>query len=288
MLRRLSSSSATRGGGLAIALGVVACTAFEPGTDELPEPESEPALEVAVAAGQPAGPGPDWGCLGDPEVPPALVPTPAAANRMVLSLQVLSLASGLALPGISVRACAQRDVACGAPLTEDIPVDAQGWLDVPLYEGFDGFLELRGESIVPTLLFHAEPLRPDRQVSDAPLGLVERDLLPALTAAAGSPQEAGRGIVYLRAFDCRGQSAPGVTFSIDRSGVPWYFVGGLPSTTAVETAESGLGGFINVEPGFTVVTASLGQERPIARPTSLIVRAGWLTGVRIIPGVDLR
>lgn len=256
----------------------IACTEFEPGTDEL-------GPEMVTQQQFPApGPGRDWSCLSAAEPPPMLLRDPAG-ERLVQSLQILNLATGQVIPNVSVRACSQRDVECTTPLTENIPLDAQGWVDVPLFEGFDGFLEVTGESLMPTVLFYADPLAPGSEVDHTPLALVELALLPALSGATGTPQELTRGLVVLRSFDCRGDAAPGVTFSIDKPGVPWYFVGGLPSSTAVATApESGLGGFINVEPGIAVVNAALpGSPLPIAAAKSVLVRPGWMTAMRFLP-----
>jgi hypothetical protein len=184
-----------------------------------------------------------------------------------------------------VRACAQRDVECAEPLTDNLPVDGEGWVDVPLFEGFDGYLEVTGETVMSTVLFYAGPLAPGTEVDHTPLALIEVGRLPALSGATGTAQDPSLGLVVLRSFDCRGDAAPGVSFSIDKPGFAWYFVGGLPSSTAVATApESGLGGFINVDPGVAVVNAALpGSSLPIAKPKSVLVRRGWMTAMRFLP-----
>jgi hypothetical protein len=259
----------------------LACTEFEPGSDEITsEMVSQQPLPDA-ARGQ------DWRCLDGAAPAPMLLRNPAG-ERLVQSLQILNLASGQVIPNVFVRACAQRDVDCTEPLTEQLRLDADGWVDVPLYEGFDGFLEVTGESLMSTVLFYADPLTPGTEVDQTPLALVETALLPALSGATGTVQDTSFGLVVLRSFDCRGDAAPGVTFSIDKPGFPWYFVGGLPSSSAVATApESGLGGFINVAPGVAVVNAALpGSSVPIATPKSVLVRPGWMTAMRFLPQPD--
>jgi len=228
--------------------------------------------------------GQDWTCLGSAAAPPMLL-APTSGERLVQSVRLVDLASLQVPPNISVRACAQRDVDCLAPLTDSLPLDADGWVDVPLFEGFDGFLEITGETIIPSVLFYAAPLSPETEVDRTPLALIPKDQLPALSGATGTPQDPDFGLVVLRSFDCRGNPAPGVSFDIDKDGFPWYFVGGLPSSVATVTApESGLGGFINVEPGVAVVNAVLpGSSLPIATPRSVLVRAGWMTAMRFVP-----
>lgn len=295
MFRKLLMSRARRAPFIgAAAVGCFAsCTPFEPGTDQL-GPDAQ--LEMDIAAEQPgpaqsatanmaAGTGMDWSCLSDEDELGPLVASPLGAPRLVKSLRVLSLATGEILAGVTVRACAQRDIDCAEPLTAAIPTDANGWVDLPLYEGFDGYLEITGDTIVSTALFYADPLESASQADRTPLGLLEKELLPSLSGATGQVQDRNLGLVYLRTFDCQGDAAPGVTFTIDKPAWQWYFVDGLPSSMAEETAaDSGLGGFINVPPGIAVVNAVLpGAERPIARPKSVLVRADWMTGLRFIP-----
>ncbi len=258
----------------------LACTDFEPGSDEL-SPDMV-TLEQQPEVGR------DWSCLRQEEGPSNLVASPVGTKRLVQSLRVLSLASGAVVPGISVRACAQRDVSCTAPLTENIPLGADGWVDLPLYEGFDGFLEITGESVLPAALFYADPLSPGGEVDNTPLGLLELAIVADLSGATGTRQDLQLGLVVLRTFDCQGDAAPGISFTIDKPGARWYFVGGLPSSTADETAAgSGLGGFINVAPGIAVVNAELpGSPLPIAAPKTVLVRAGWMTALRFIPKAE--
>jgi hypothetical protein len=269
------------GVGLWLAAFAASCTEFEPGTDELRD-------EAVAIAQQTPEPGRDWGCLSEAGPARSLVLNPNGAERLVQSVQVLNLVTEQVVPNVVVRACAQRDIECENPITPNLPLDAGGWVDVALFEGFDGFLEITGELIMPTMLFYADPLSPGNEVDHTPLALVERSILPALSGATGTPQDVTLGLVVLRSFDCTGEPAPGVSFSIDQDGVAWYFVGGLPSSNAVATAAgSGLGGFINVPSGIAVVSADLpGAPVPIATPKSVFVRPGWMTALRFVPKLD--
>jgi hypothetical protein len=254
---------------------VIGCTPFEAGTDEL--------SEQTLTAETQEDTGLDWSCLRETQGSDMIVPAPTGARRLVQSLQVTSITTGVVPPNTSARACTQADTECITPVTPSIPVSPDGWVDLPLYEGFDGYLEITSEAIVPTLLFYADPLNEAGRIDNTPLALVEKNVLPSLSNATGVEQSADLGLVYLRAFDCQGVAAPGVTFTIDRDGWAWYFVGRLPSSTATETADSGLGGFINVSPGVSVVNAELDVNRNLTEPKSVLVRAGWMTGLRFTP-----
>jgi hypothetical protein len=263
-----------------LSLGAVgwalACTAFEPGSDELGDP-------TTITAAQRPELGRDWTCLSEDPEPEALFVSAESAPRLVHSMQLLGIASGIALPGLSVRACAQRDLDCTSPLTADIAVNLDGWVDIPLYEGFDGYVEVVGEAIVPSALFFSEPLNREGLVEHLPIGLVERAALPTLSRAVGTIQDENLGVVYERAFDCRLDDARGLTYSLDRGGSPWYFVGGLPTAMVDETVDSSLGGFLNVEAGIAVLSAELPGVRQIGAAETVIVRGGWITGLRFVP-----
>jgi hypothetical protein len=267
---------ARRGLGLGALGWALACTPFEPGTDAL-----EQSLDETVQQG--LTPGRDWSCLVEDPKPQALFVSADGAPRLIHSMQLLGIATGVALPGLRVRACALRDIECASPLTEDIAVGLDGWVDVPVYEGFDGYMEVIGEAIIPSMLFYADRLHRGGQAEQEPHGLVEREALPGLSRSIGLAQSEALGLVYGRAFDCQLDDARGVSYSIDRDGSAWYFVDGLPSARVNETADSSLGGFLNVDAGVVALTAEVRGVRRIGTAESVLVRGGWVTGLRFVP-----
>jgi hypothetical protein len=255
-----------------------ACTQFEPGTDEL---ESRGGELEAEQADRPAAD--SWSCL-----PATFEPTPyfdgrESARRLVVSVQLLNLVTEEPIAGLSVRACALRDLECVTPVSELLSVSADGWADVPLYEGFQGYLEITGETVISNILVFAAPIENAEPFAE-PFGIVERLALPTLTAGIGESQSPSLGLIALRALDCEQRDASGVRYGIDKAGVPWYFVGGIPSGSATQTTDSSVGGFLNVPAGVTIVRATLTSSmRDIVGPTSVIVREGWMTSVRFLP-----
>ncbi|MET0413936.1 MAG: hypothetical protein ABW217_21685, partial [Polyangiaceae bacterium] len=76
----------------------------------------------------------------------------------------------------------------------------------------------------------------------------------------------------------------GVRLAIDStSAVPYAFVDDLPVVGRDVTSESGIVGFVNVQPGILVVTAFPGGEEQALRVDTMIVRSAWLTVGRLIP-----
>ena len=182
------------------------CSRFEPGTDELSVGPNE-ATDQVQAELEPDGL--DWSCLVEaPADEPENRVRPPDSGRLVASLRLLSLLTGAAIPGMVVRACAQADVDCASPLSDYLPASEDGWVDVPLYPGFNGYLEVLADTALPSIVFFSRPLSLETSVDTVPFGLVETNILPSLSGATGSQQDPSLGLVWLRAFDCQG--LPGV------------------------------------------------------------------------------
>lgn len=265
---------------LACIVMASACTPYEPGTDVL----REDGAELTPGEGEGPADGP-WSCVPDSIEPTRYLGEESGSRRLVRSVQLLSLVTSAPIPGISVRACAQRDLECADPITPDLAVSADGWVDVPLYEGFVGYLEVTGDTVMSSALVFTTPVVGADTGSGGAFALVERDVLSTLTGAIGAQQSPTLGLVAVRALDCEERDASGIRYEIDKEGVvPWYFVGGLPSNSVSQTADSSLGGFVNVPPGLSVVSATLTtSQRTIVAPTSVLVRPGWMTIARFIP-----
>lgn len=169
-----------------------------------------------------------------------------------------------------------------SPVTPPITPDAAGWVDVPLYEGFDGYLEITSPGAVPSMLFYGEPLTNARNVDPDPAFLVEMETALAFDRLfLGREAFPNTGVINVRALDCQNAPAPAVQFTLEPAAVGWYYAGEIPVATAQATTESGVGGFSDVAPGTVVVTAELAEDgRPLAPPQSVFVRGGWFTNIR--------
>lgn len=246
------------------------CTEFEPGADTI--------IEGTSGSLQPASTDDTWGCLGTRR---SVAPTPVVSNevaRVVFSIQIADLSTGQTRVDATVRACGLADLNCETPVTGALPLDARGWVDVPLFAGFAGYLEITSPDMLPELYFLTEPL-PSGSVTEFPLATVLQASIQPLVELVGVPYQLGTGVVALRAFDCSGNTASGVSFSFssDGDGAPWYFVGGLPTGAASDTSSSGVGGLVNVTPGLVVVDALSPDGASIAGPQTFVTRPGWIS-----------
>jgi hypothetical protein len=276
----VSRSSAT----WLVASGVLAseswaCTAYEPASDRLPI-EQVGSLNPAVTANS------DWSCL-DPDAQAA--PTPVAAGpagRVIYSIQVVDLSTGQIHPDARVRACGFADINCENPVTNWLTVDAEGWVDVPLFRDFLGFFEVMASDTVPYLFYLAEPVR--ESTVEYPLGVVAVETLGPLVQLLGVPVEPENSVIAARAFNCDGDTATDVSLSTDGDGVPWYFVDGLPTSMGSGTGADGLAGLANVEPGLVVFDLRAPNGMSIGGPQSVVVRPNWLSAVYVRPPGGMR
>jgi hypothetical protein len=242
--------------------------------------------DAVDASSAPPARGHDWSCLAPKNAAAQTPPPPpvvaGASTRVVYSLQTVDLSSGQIYKDVQIRACALTDVTCTTPVAGPLAVDDQGWVDVPLFENFSGYLEIQSPETVPYLFFLTEPLGP-QVPPEYPLGLVSLKSLQPLVQLLGVSPQPNTGLIAFRVFDCAGDTASGVTLSPIEGGVPWYFVNGLPSSTEEQTGDDGLGGFVNLPPGLAVIDAQTSDGTSIAGPHSLVVRPNWLSALHLRP-----
>lgn len=261
------------------AAGFLACTPFDDGSDELVQSESS-ALSQTNQAGAStttalsSALGQDWSCLGAAAPAPPRRASAAGAARVVYSLQVLDLATLQPSVGTQVRACGLTDLSCERPVAEPIDVGADGWVDVPLFAGFTGYLELTGAGALPGILVLSEPLTRD-STPGYPYFTLSQAALSALGQAVNIAVDPMLGLVSIRVFDCQGVTALGVQLTKVGPGTPWYFIGGLPSAIEQRTGSEGFGGFANAPPGVAQVNALTAEGVSISGELSMMVRPGW-------------
>lgn len=261
------------------ALTTLSCTKFASEFDSL---EGEAGDQTRVAALE-AGEG-DWSCAAD--APPiAGVPSPVAP-ALTFAFSVVDFVTGAGIQDVQVRACFRPDVACDSPATALLAPGSDGKVRVPLYAGFNGYLEVSSAGMLPVLLFFGAPWSADflAELEQVPLQLLPVAALLALGDSARVQLDPSGGVIGINAYDCAGTAASGVRLELDARGVAYAFVNDLPVLNQDVTSEQGLAGFVNVSPGVVVLRGFAQDSTTPLTVETLLVRGGWLTSVSVVPG----
>jgi hypothetical protein len=245
------------------------CTGYEPASDVLEE-------SVNLSLDE------HWSCLGTAREPAKVPVFSETVDRVVYSIQVVDLSTGQIYSDARIRACGVADINCENPVTDTLSVDAEGWVDIPLFRDFTGFLEVTSSEAVPYIFYLNEPL--GQSMVEYPLALISLASLGPLVGLLGVDYRPGTGVIAVRAFDCRGDTASGVALSTENEGVRWYFADGLPTSKGTRTDADGLSGLVNVQPGLAVVDVTAPNGVSIGGRQSVVVRPNWLSAVYVKPG----
>ncbi len=249
-----------------IALHAAACLELKPGSDELGITSGD--LDSLRAAGLDA----DWSCLTRAPV----LPPPIATELVTFSMPIVESISGLPPLTLRVTACQSLDVDCRSPLQPPVGPSEDGIVHLSLPVGFDGFLEVRSDETTPALFFMHEPLQEDTVAEALPL-ISDLGLMALASNNDAKLDLEAHGLIVIRSYDCLGQAAPGVAFDNDSGGEVFMFVDAFPRVGVNVTDAAGLGGFMNVPPGFTRVTGTREAGGQKTGAESLVVRPSWLT-----------
>jgi hypothetical protein len=205
---------------------------------------------------------------------------------VIYSIQVVDLSTGQLYPDARVRACGIADVTCENPVTNLLPVDDEGWVDIPLFRNFTGFLEVTSADMVPFLFYLTEPVV--EPTVEYPLAVISIASLGPLVQLLGVPFQPNTGVVAARAFDCTGGTATGVSLSTGNDATAWYFVDGLPTTMGAGSGSDGLAGLVNVDPGIAVLDLKAPNGASIGGPQSVVIRPNWLSALYVRPPASAR
>ena len=225
-------------------------------------------------------PDPHWSCLDAIQAAPNATQEAGLYRVEVPVVDVLSLQP---LPGVQAKRCRKIDVECDEPLGDVVLSDEDGLLGYVLETGFNGYLALSGAGISPSYYFFNPPVSRDETMP--PIRLASPETVEALTQAVGMNLQPERGLVVLTAHDCLGEPLAGVSYPSpdgDPDVVPFYSVGGLPTTETVATDESGYGGLLNVRAG-TVPLTGVHAEHGVLEQFSVSVNRGALSYARVVP-----
>lgn len=258
-------------------------------------------------------PGEDFRCLGDTWL------EEADSERIEIIASITEIDSGtnpIYVEGMKVRVCRSRlDISCSGGA--EVESDANGLARVEVDKGFDGYLRIEGpdangiervgylwyfsQPLMNTYIFPIAAMTPD----------FRRDVIYGAALGSGIEWDDTRGEIAINVTDCSepdpqrqevdgeevlsapGVNAPGVHFAItdedafDEATRQFYFSGGNPvwprRVADQITDVLGLGGFLNIPPGPVPIEAVLESVGATIGSDTLLVRANYLTTVRLLP-----
>jgi hypothetical protein len=224
-----------------------------------------------------------WSCLD--ENPTFL--KPPSADPITFGMSIVEFVTEKPYEGLTVKACSQSDLDCGAPLAT-ATTDANGRFEMTVPSGpsgFNGYIDLSGQSIFPALYYFLPPLivGGDR----GRLRLPAADTITLLVKAIGVELDPTRGHLALVPWDCTLSPAPGVSLSIDTADAmttTYYFRQGAPSHAATETdVAPALGGAVNLPARLALVRATVTSRDQPSAEVNFNIRAGTLTASSLPP-----
>lgn len=275
-----TSDCVARGASFASAVCVDSwCVAKEPVHElSLADAGSEVATESDVDASLDP-----WRCVGH-------VTYPEATHAPIVDhATIFNTVDNRGIAGLHVEVCERADVGCMAPLSS-VVTDDNGKVDVPLYDGFAGYLQMKTAppslpGLMPTLFSYLPPARAGMATMIPTVTVAD---IKAMGQLVQQEVDLGRGAMFILATSCDGTSMPGVEVEIvsaqtDAKTARYYFSGGLPAPEAKATDSSGLVTFANVPPGAVSLSAKLSATGQTLGVHSVVARAGTITGFYFPP-----
>jgi hypothetical protein len=184
---------------------------------------------------------------------------------------------------------AQNPGVCAAPIDQArTAADGTATLTLPQQAGFPPqptYFEYSAPNVYPEVIFQGFPFS-ERVATNYGPGVYDPSLNDVIAAGVGTTIDPSRGILTMFAFDCGGNSSPGVSFTVtgtDDKSTLVYYSGGAFTAQVNETDAHGQGGVLNVPPGVVTITAT---PRVLGKASSVMtvpVRAGAATFASMPP-----
>lgn len=253
-----------------------------------------------------AGP---WDCLGStrPRMPPIQRPPGVA-----FVVPIVDFANPPTPPrDLRILVCQDNDFDCTQPLPipDMQPEGAPAYvhqLNLPF--GFEGYLRLTATGYIQSEYYFLGPViggpNGEQVIYGDGIGLPRNDTIDNFfdQFGQGAARQAGTGLVGLRVYDCRNESAEaqqartvnqlrratGVRLELVNSEArAWTLVGGRPAAPApgnpsLSTDDRGVAGFFNIQPMALIVQAIAPNGERYGQ-TNVTVRPDQLTQANIRP-----
>jgi len=221
----------------------------------------------------------EWSCLGKVKWPST------GDGPFKLRAMVIDVMTSKPPEDLEVVLCPKLDTECTSPSPANATTTADGYLEVTVSAGFDGYLQMTAPTITPALFFPVKPVFEDTVIPGV-LPVVSPQGFAQIATAIGTTLDLTLGHTYVMASNCDNTPAPGVRLEVsDQTATTkrYYMINNAPVGSATSTDSAGNGGFLNLEPKFTKITGFVASTGAMIGEASFVVRAGAVTYPRILP-----
>ncbi|HKU39153.1 MAG TPA: hypothetical protein VJR89_13425 [Polyangiales bacterium] len=218
---------------------------------------------------------------------------PDANKKVMLRMDVVDVAMPTVVPkDLTASACTQGDVECLRPVADHVAPGNDGFLEIPLPHGFEGFVKIEAPGFIPGLSYDNRPYL-DSVTTSGP-ALIQPAVLEVISSNSGLGGDPNLALAFLEVRDCNDAAGDGVSFEPLGDNMPFYFQGQLPSrdlTATMVTPQLGagrepraIGGFSSLKQGYTSFKAVLPETGELVTQVTVQTKPGYITYVRMRAG----
>ncbi len=223
----------------------------------------------------------------DPLACGGTLPGPKPPGQLDLTLRYQSFATGQPPAEVAFSLCNGVDPRCVSPLATVVD-KAKGIVSAKVDYEFDGYFGMTpGSAFVPTYHFTSQPLRASTALEQTLVRLTELNfVIDTAVNMRNFYESAEHGVVFINARDCNRKPLGGVgltTTAVDP--LQRLLVRNSDGTLSVASSAVGeLGAvYVNVPTGLHTFTAEFAATKKRLGSTRILVRAGAVSWVDILP-----
>lgn len=240
--------------------------------------DASPEASSTVDAGADTG-GP-FGCADLPK--PVGDPTKSAT----LVQPIYNVVTGTLLTNVTTKLCSRVDPNCASPV-QTVVSDDKGVLTAKVFQGFEGFFELKNTEIADSLIMSNPSIYGDATRPPVPLptkGAVEF----YAQQVTGSGLDTTVGAMLVRTSNCQLEPLRGLTATLASTTAKtklFFVYNNTPRSDVDQTNEEGALGFFNVPVGTALLTMTEKATGKKLGQTSVVIRAGYVSLLYLTPSL---
>jgi hypothetical protein len=216
-----------------------------------------------------------WGCL---ETGEKLVST---QPRVTQEIPLVNVVTRMPPANIEALVCQKFDEQCESP-SERLTADQDGVIEFTVNAGFDGFLDISADGIMPSRVQFFNVTDQGRTTTPLLIPESEIDFISELSGVTYNPEKV---TVIMELSDCTGKPLKHATGETDAATDDTrivYLLNHFPSPDEVATSEDGLVALFNLEPG-TITLRGVTQDGVTFASEGIVAPSGYIVYLGLRP-----